>query len=418
MSPLSAYHQLLLSNLSTVQTIESGLSNVTWLLPGRFEDAELASEGLYALLNVVSGYHDSILHAHLPNSLSLPPHPFASTSTRHASDQSQPASGSAGESSTQASSPPPPNINRTYPLLPPASDHARYTRYWTNRSLAYGRASRALTTIGYLELVIEMLAKRKGGDRARWRVVLVIESIKTFLRLLILRITKRPVLFNPSPQREVDPSTLPPEILNSNSNSLSSSSLINNTSLVDQQEGLKPQPLSPSIAPHAPLRSHLYPMLSNMPESHLVHPLNLVQKLKGKKEYVSEIIWSSVGLIHVLLLMKAGRKSPDTYKPLSLATLSRSYAPYLLILRLLLLARYLRPKPSSSVASPLILAHQATQDKKLLARAFLTGPMWLGFTRPKVQGIASGLARVPVMGLVGELVQGYLPLVDDYFYCE
>lgn len=45
MSPLEAYHSFLLSNLSAVQTIESSISNITWLLPGRFEDAEVASEG-------------------------------------------------------------------------------------------------------------------------------------------------------------------------------------------------------------------------------------------------------------------------------------------------------------------------------------------------------------------------------------
>lgn len=39
------YEQLLLRNLSAVQSIESGIRNVTWLLPGRFEDSEVASEG-------------------------------------------------------------------------------------------------------------------------------------------------------------------------------------------------------------------------------------------------------------------------------------------------------------------------------------------------------------------------------------
>ncbi|WVQ99914.1 hypothetical protein IAU59_007057 [Kwoniella sp. CBS 9459] len=412
MSPLTAYHSLLLSNLSTVQTIESGLSNVTWLLPGRFEDAELASEGLYALLNVVSGYHDSILHAHLPSSLSLPPHPFISSTLSTTTTNDRPSPTQEPQSQTQKG--PVSSPTRTYPLLPPASDHARYTRYWSTRSTPYRRASRALTTIGYVELVIEMLAKRKGGDRVRWRVVLVLEAIKTFLRLLILRITKRPVLSPSSPQREVDPSTLSPEILQSNPQSQPESLPGVSSPL---QDGVKAQPLSPSISAHAPLRSHLYPMLGNLPESHLVHPLSLIQQLKGK-EYVSEIIWSSVGLVHVLLLMRAGRQSPNTYKPLSLATLSRSYAPYLLILRLLLLARYLRPKSTPSTSSALLLSHQAAQDKRLLARAFLTGPMWLGFTRPKIQGLSRSLGRVPILGLVGELVQGYLPLVDDYFYCE
>lgn len=39
------YEELLLDNVSTVRSVESGLRNLTWLLPGRFADADVASEG-------------------------------------------------------------------------------------------------------------------------------------------------------------------------------------------------------------------------------------------------------------------------------------------------------------------------------------------------------------------------------------
>jgi peroxin-16 len=42
---MERYENLLISNLAVVPSIESGLRNVSWLLPGRFQDAELASEG-------------------------------------------------------------------------------------------------------------------------------------------------------------------------------------------------------------------------------------------------------------------------------------------------------------------------------------------------------------------------------------
>lgn len=42
---VNAYENLLLKNVATVNTVESGLRNLTWLLPGRFADAEVASEG-------------------------------------------------------------------------------------------------------------------------------------------------------------------------------------------------------------------------------------------------------------------------------------------------------------------------------------------------------------------------------------
>ncbi len=40
-----AYESALLDNSSALTTIESSLRNVSWFLPGRFKDAELASEG-------------------------------------------------------------------------------------------------------------------------------------------------------------------------------------------------------------------------------------------------------------------------------------------------------------------------------------------------------------------------------------
>lgn len=89
-------------------------------------------------------------------------------------------------------------------------------------------------------------------------------------------------------------------------------------------------------------------------------------------------------------------------------------SPYLIPLALLLLSRRLRSKGES----PLLLSHYAQQDKKLALQAFMAGPMWIGWTRPKIVSIAKTLERVPILGLVGDLVEGYLPLVDDYFFCE
>ena len=49
---------------------------------------------------------------------------------------------------------------------------------------------------------------------------------------------------------------------------------------------------------------------------------------------------------------------------------------------------------------------------------FFTGPMWIGWTRPKIMSWVQWFERWPVLGLVGGFAEGYLPLVDDYFYCE
>jgi peroxin-16 len=44
--------------------------------------------------------------------------------------------------------------------------------------------------------------------------------------------------------------------------------------------------------------------------------------------------------------------------------------------------------------------------------------MWVGWTRPKVMSVVGWLEKWPVVGLVGEFLEGYVPLVDDLFYCE
>ena len=43
-SALSHYESFLIRNVSTISSVESTLRGVTWLLPGRFKDADLISE--------------------------------------------------------------------------------------------------------------------------------------------------------------------------------------------------------------------------------------------------------------------------------------------------------------------------------------------------------------------------------------
>lgn len=140
-------------------------------------DGEIRLTPVYALLNVVSGYHDSLLSKHLDPALSLPPHPFAAP--EHPGPSSSSTStptlpGASGRDPSAAPAAP----KRTTPTLPPPSDHARYTKYWTARSGVYRKASRMLVTIGYIELLVEMVAKKKLGDRRRWNFVLGMEGIK------------------------------------------------------------------------------------------------------------------------------------------------------------------------------------------------------------------------------------------------
>ncbi|KAF5671078.1 peroxisomal membrane protein [Fusarium denticulatum] len=58
----------------------------------------------------------------------------------------------------------------------------------------------------YTELLCEMAANRKGGERTRWSVVVRLEAIKAVCRLILLRVTRsRPLVSPVLPKREPVP---------------------------------------------------------------------------------------------------------------------------------------------------------------------------------------------------------------------
>ena len=51
-----AYESFLLQHVSQVTALESSLRSMTYILPGRFKDAELAGEVIYALVHLLGLY--------------------------------------------------------------------------------------------------------------------------------------------------------------------------------------------------------------------------------------------------------------------------------------------------------------------------------------------------------------------------
>jgi peroxin-16 len=120
---------------------------------------------VYSVLNLISLYHDSVLHRAVS---SLPA-----------------------------------------PLRPPSSLHTRYTRHFTTRSRPYNLLAHTLSVVQSLELLLEMVArKRKGRDGAD-KTVVAIEALKALLRLGLMGATHgRTGVQPPVAEREVDPALL------------------------------------------------------------------------------------------------------------------------------------------------------------------------------------------------------------------
>ena len=156
---LSLYSDFVTKNASSVSQIESALRSLTYIIPGRFRDAEIASESLHSSVQLLSLYHDSLLARAVSKLPGMP------------------------------------KIQ---------SPHIRYTKYWTVNSAVYRKVALLLQCTQYTELLWEMAANRRG-ERVRWRVVVLIEALKAICRLLLLRITGGRMVVPPLPDREPIP---------------------------------------------------------------------------------------------------------------------------------------------------------------------------------------------------------------------
>lgn len=185
----------LLSNASQITAVESTFRSLTYFLPGRFKDAELAGEAIYSAMNLLGLYHDDILKRLVVYREVGPGSRAAAIKDPKAKAKSASASGS------------------DVPLLPHTpSPHARYTNHYSHSSATYKYLARILVVIGYTELLAEMLARRRLSSKRAWDVVLSIEATKAALRMALFHLTSRRLGINPPiPEREVDPTVLEQE---------------------------------------------------------------------------------------------------------------------------------------------------------------------------------------------------------------
>ncbi|KXN90064.1 Peroxisomal membrane protein PEX16 [Leucoagaricus sp. SymC.cos] len=366
---LAKYESFLINNVSTISSLESSLRSITWFLPGRFKDAELASEALTALMNTMSMYHDTVLAKVVENN---PKH---------------------------------------RPLIP-SSLHTRYTKAWIGKSSQYKWAARALELLRFTELVIEMGLRRKVSEKVRWRGIVIIEVIKAVLRLLILKVTRRPVLSPPLPERDFDPIMLPPSSVESSPTLAPSSPAASLPTTPDHLKNnylsLPPHPLL--TAPPPPMRSDTavedFLLPKALTTSSVKPSLTLLKTLSAPQDWLVED-WL-VEVIHVL-------------RPLIYASLlaydrqNKQHTNRALVTALVLefISRNLRRAPPPSAL--LERSEYARRDKDMLWY-LLRGSIWESYTRPKLESFVTSASRAPLLGLFGVLVKEWIPLIDEYYY--
>ncbi|CCL99040.1 uncharacterized protein FIBRA_01049 [Fibroporia radiculosa] len=358
-SALAHYESFLVKNVSTISSLESSLRSITWILPGRFRDAELASEALSAVLNVTSMYHDTLLAKFI---------------------QSDPK----------------------YKSLIPPSPHTRYTRAWSDKNSQYKWIARTLQLIRFLELLVEMGLRRTVSRRSRWRGIVLLELVKAGLRLFLLRATKRPLLSPPIPEREIDPSSLPPES-DTSSPTLAPSSPP--SSLPSTPEHLKnnhvPLPIHPLFTPPPPTQSPLavedYLLPKALTTMSVKTPTMILHPLSSSKEWLAEVIYILRPLIYAIMLSRDRKSNRPLMTALALEFISRNF-------------RRVPPRSASLERS-----EYALRDRDILWY-LLRGSIWQSWTRPKLEAIAQATSNAPLIGLFSAFVKDWIPLIDEYYY--
>ncbi|KAN0100585.1 Peroxisome membrane protein [Tylopilus felleus] len=357
---LAKYENFLVKNVSTISALESSLRSLTWFLPGRFKDADLVSEALSALLNVTSLYHDTLLARIVKSD----PH--------------------------------------WKPILPTPL-HTKYTRAWSDKNALYKWVARALELIKFTQLLVEMVMKRKLSTRARWRGIVLMEAIKVILRFILLRISHRPLLSPPIPERDIDPASLPSSSIHSSPTIAPTTPSSSPPSTPDHLKNNR-VPLQPSalmLTPPPPGRADTSVedyLLPKVLTTTSVRPsLQLVKPLASIQDWIAEVMYILRPLIYVAMLTRGKHKDRALMTVFALELLSRN----------------LRRVPSTS--SAVERDEYARRDRDLVWY-LLRGSVWDSYTRPKIESIAENIATKPIIGALSMIIRDWIPLIDEYYY--
>ncbi|CDS06887.1 hypothetical protein LRAMOSA09411 [Lichtheimia ramosa] len=372
MNYLDQYEDFLLKNASQITGIEASLRSLTYILPGRFHDAEFASQAIYAALNLLGLYHNAILRraAH---------HHANETQSEHEE-----------------------------------SAFNKYINFWSSQSPLHKRCSALLSVISYTQVLMEMAVYKKWGQKAHWRWIGVLEAIKTVLRLTIFKLTSnRMCLYPPHLQRDIDPATLErtrstsatPERWKGKRSGVEMPRMdatieleSNNSFKRNNMGGIHPRRKFADVTDYL-MSKVLTPEKLRRPDQ-MVHIMNAL----GAS---GEVLYILRPLLYVLAVLKYGRLS---WKPwlLSLAIEVMSQT----------MVRQAFEPPHGGRSNMMPLEKQEYARRlKLLWLNLLRGAFYIRITRPRLERFCNSVENKPVLSLVSGILRDYLPLWENiYFY--
>lgn len=399
------YADYVASNAHSVGQVESTLRSLTYLLPGaRLNDSELASESVHTFVQLLSIYHDHLLK-------------------KKAQSQSRAVSPKGA--------------------TPKPSPHARYTTFWADSSTLYTKVATVLKVVQYTELLCEMMARRRGGERGRLRIVVFLESFKALLRLVLLRLTNsRPVITPPLPQREdfaptehaqedvdefgeedmkiLDPIPFEPKDVFGESGIPSppmsdSDKVPINTNAADSFSMPRTGFTMPSMPSPDSISSYL---LEHIITPDDIKPVQqLVHQLTSFTGQAAEILYILRPLIYALLMQRVARRygyEGSKWK--------RVWSPWIAGLAIEYFARQLA-KHDLALKSPGARAGLSALERDELAKRGwnmawwgMRGAFYENITKGAVNAVVNRLKGKPLLDLVGGVVEDYEHLWGNYWF--
>ena len=399
---ISRYRTFVRANASQVSSIESALRSVTYILPGRFNETPLTSEAVYTSLTLLTAFHTNLLS----------PSPDAS-SAQH---------------------------------LPPQARYEKWCR--AAGGSIYSRASALLRTIQYTQLLCEMFAKR-SGEKIRWRVVVFLELVKAMCRLLMLRVTgNRPIIASSigaeSQDRISNPEEIEPDrpkmteftpvtqsenheganghILTPDSGYASDTTTATSTSYKMPRTGL----LLPSELPTAnttspsPLSISDYLSSRALTPDSLKRPTSLVPPLLTTKASLAELLSILRPLLYALALQQFA--TTPTPPGVTRNNWKHAWTPWLLGIGMEVLSRQLAAQDVAERRAggwkslSVVEREEASRRSWGLGWWALRGGFYANVTKGVVEGVAEKLKGKPLLGMVGDMVEDYGWLWDEYYF--
>ncbi|ORY01227.1 peroxisome membrane protein [Basidiobolus meristosporus CBS 931.73] len=352
---MEKYEEFILKNASQVSGIESFLRSLTYVLPGRFNDSEFASEALFAFINLLGLYHDKIL-------------------VKAASNHYQ---------ETGEKPPSPSNFNR-------------YVRYLYRSSDNYRRASIVLTVLQYTEVLIEMGIQKKWGKDKKWNVILFIEGLKAALRFSLVHMSgNRTLISPPHPEREVDPSTIQND-----------RPAIKTATWTGSRTGQNHPAINTIVQDkRGNLRVTDYVLSKVLDVESARKPLDLIRTLSGWGS-IGEILFIIRPVLYAFLVKKYGHQS---WKPWIISLLVE-YTSHKST------EHHLEANGGKRAATSLE-QEEHKRRQWLLIFYLLRGPFYEKLTKPQIQEFCKSASKKPIISLFSGVLQDYMPLWENiYFY--